>query len=151
MEASVSVPVIMGRERSLGIGLNPDNIVTSIDQDSAAARAGVRLGDIVLGWQGPELEQLPRASPTPTATSSAAPNAGHAHIIESVQRRRSQSSLAPGLRPPENGDENAHYALAQATTLYRTDGPPARMHAYAPTRTIPNMLLEAGEVDLRLL
>ena len=56
MEASVSVPVIMGRDRSLGIGLNGDNIVTSIEDDSAAARAGVRLGDIVLGWQGRPLD-----------------------------------------------------------------------------------------------
>ena len=46
----------MGREKSIGVGLNSDNIVTSVMEGSAGARAGLRLGDIVLGWQGHPLE-----------------------------------------------------------------------------------------------
>ena len=40
LETSVTVPIVMGRERSLGIGLNSDNIVTSVTSGSAAAKAG---------------------------------------------------------------------------------------------------------------
>ena len=46
----------MGRDTSLGVGLNRDNIVTSITEGAPAARAGIQLGDIVLGWQGQALE-----------------------------------------------------------------------------------------------
>ena len=57
LETSITVPVVMGRERSLGMGLNSDNIVTSVALGSAAAKAGIRLGDIVLGWQGTALKE----------------------------------------------------------------------------------------------
>ena len=47
----------MGKETNLGLGLNGDNIVTSVRESSAAARAGVKLGDVILGWQGRALER----------------------------------------------------------------------------------------------
>ena len=56
LESALTVPVLMGREKSIGVGLNSDNIVTSVMEGSAGARAGLRLGDIVLGWQGHPLE-----------------------------------------------------------------------------------------------
>ena len=56
LESALTVPVLMGSDKSLGIGLNSDNIVTSVAEGSAGARAGLRLGDIVLGWQGHALE-----------------------------------------------------------------------------------------------
>ena len=39
-----------GKETNLGLGLNGDNIVTSVRESSAAARAGVKLGGVILGW-----------------------------------------------------------------------------------------------------
>ena len=53
--ASETVTVIMGRSKSLGIGLNPDNIITEIDAGSVAARHGLKLGDVIVGWQGQQL------------------------------------------------------------------------------------------------
>ena len=56
LDKALTVPVLMGAEKSLGVGLNTDNIVTSVAEGSAGAKAGLRLGDIVLGWQGRPLE-----------------------------------------------------------------------------------------------
>ena len=55
LESSITVPIVMGSNPSLGIGLNSDNIVTSVRASSAAEKAGIKLGDVVLGWQGKPL------------------------------------------------------------------------------------------------
>ena len=57
LRTSITVPIVMGKETNLGLGLNGDNIVTSVRESSAAARAGVKLGDVILGWQGRALER----------------------------------------------------------------------------------------------
>ena len=52
---SDTITVVMGKDTSLGIGLNNDNIVTSVTPGSVAGRHGLRLGDVVVGWQGQPL------------------------------------------------------------------------------------------------
>ena len=51
-----TLTIVMGKEKSLGVGLNNDNIVTSLTPASIAARHGLKLGDIVMGWQGRPLQ-----------------------------------------------------------------------------------------------
>ena len=50
-----TITIVMGKEKSLGIGLNNDNIVTSLTPTSVAGKSGLRLGDVVMGWQGQPL------------------------------------------------------------------------------------------------
>ena len=52
---SDTITIVMGKDKTLGIGLNNDNIVTSVTPNSVAGRHGLRLGDVIVGWQGQPL------------------------------------------------------------------------------------------------
>lgn len=44
--------VSMGEHITLGLGLNAQNVVVEMSSDSVAAAGGVRIGDVVVAWQG---------------------------------------------------------------------------------------------------
>ena len=86
--ASETVTVIMGRSKSLGIGLNPDNIITEIDAGSVAARHGLKLGDVIVGWQGQQLSGRRLQDVTLT----------DAHLLGRSRRARAAVRAAPAPR-----------------------------------------------------
>ena len=134
LQTSITVPIIMGRETSLGVGLNTDNIVTSVRTSSAGDKAGIKVGDVVLGWQGrplsgERLQDILRPAPvhvlsiargsalgsgardasTTAATPRATPRA-----VPSRHAALQQAPVQASIAPPE-GEEGSPWAAQMGT------------------------------------
>ena len=111
LEASVTVPIVMGRDTSLGLGLNSDNIVTSVRATSAGDKAGIKVGDIVLGWQGrplagERLQDILRPAPVHVLSIARGSALG--------STARTAGAAAPTPRQTPRGVPSRHAASHQA-------------------------------------
>ena len=124
LSASVTVPIIMGKERSLGLSLNTDNVITSVAVGSAAEKAGIRMGDVVLGWQGNPLEgkrlqDLLRPAPV--------------HILSVARGSALLSARGVGGAPSSQRDDAKPRAVPSAHMV----APAAPPSVSPPTRSPP--------------
>jgi len=114
LESSITVRIVLGKETSLGIGLNSDNIVDKVRASSAAERAGIKVGDVVLGWQGQplgakRLQDIMRPAPVHVLSiargsalgSDARANPDGAALVFRPSNLEKDGQVAPSL--PERG------------------------------------------------